>query len=101
MNFNLSFLGASAYPPNNPQQYPPSNPYPYPSAQQPSAPQTGVHPPPTAPGMHDIIRDNFLSSKLFCLALDGSGLPYPAGYMQPFLPMPPGYNPYNPYNMSK
>jgi hypothetical protein len=36
------------------------------------------------------------------LALDGSQLPYPGAYMQPFLPMPPGYNPYNPFfNMSK
>ena len=34
--------------------------------------------------------------------LDGSSLPYPAAYMQPFFPMPPGYNPYNPFcNSSK
>ena len=24
-------------------------------------------------------------------------LPYPNPYMQPFFPLPPGYNPYNPY----
>ncbi len=33
---------------------------------------------------------------------DGAALPYPTGYMQPFFPMPPGYNPYNPFfNTSK
>ncbi|CAF1534595.1 unnamed protein product, partial [Adineta steineri] len=28
---------------------------------------------------------------------DGSALPYPGAYMQPFFPMPAGYNPYNPF----
>jgi programmed cell death 6-interacting protein len=60
-----------------------NNPYaasatpPYPQAHQPSAPPTGGPPPTTAP--------------------DGSSLPYPGAYMQPFFPMPPGYNPYNPF----
>ncbi|CAF3718100.1 unnamed protein product [Adineta steineri] len=49
---------------------------PYPQSQQPAAPSTGG-PPPTTP--------------------DGSALPYPGSYMQPFFPMPPGYNPYNPF----
>jgi hypothetical protein len=32
----------------------------------------------------------------------GAPLPYPGAYMQPFFPMPPGYNPYNPgFNTSK
>ncbi|CAF0726806.1 unnamed protein product [Adineta ricciae] len=60
-----------------------ANPYaasaapPYPQSQQPSAPPTGGPPPTTTP--------------------DGSSLPYPGAYMQPFFPMPPGYNPYNPF----
>ncbi|CAF3344371.1 unnamed protein product [Rotaria sp. Silwood1] len=49
----------------------------YPPSQQPSAPSTGGPPPTTTP--------------------DGSALPYPNPYMQPFFPMPPGYNPYNPF----
>ncbi|CAF2465884.1 unnamed protein product [Rotaria sp. Silwood2] len=49
----------------------------HPPLQHPSAPSTGGPPPTTTP--------------------DGSALPYPNPYMQPFFPMPPGYNPYNPF----
>ncbi|CAF2989241.1 unnamed protein product [Rotaria socialis] len=49
----------------------------HPPSQQPSAPPTGGPPPTTTP--------------------DGSAVPYPNPYMQPFFPMPPGYNPYNPF----
>ncbi len=106
MNFILLFLAAPTYPPNtgsqnppnNASPYPPSNAPPYAQAQQPSAPPTGGQPPPTVPGML-ILQQRIVVS---ILALDGSQLPYPGAYMQPFLPMPPGYNPYNPFfNMSK
>ncbi|CAF1104046.1 unnamed protein product [Rotaria sordida] len=63
-----------AYQPTAAPHYPPGTAPPYP---QPAAPSTGGQPPPTAP--------------------DGSALPYPTSYMQPFFPMPPTYNPYNPY----
>jgi len=60
-----------------PHQATASAPPPYPPAHQPSAPPTGGPPATTTP--------------------DGSNLPYPGAYMQPFFPMPPGYNPYNPF----
>ncbi|CAM4785376.1 unnamed protein product [Rotaria magnacalcarata] len=63
------------YPPSTASSYPPVVAPPYP--QQPLAPSTSGQPPATAP--------------------DGSALPYPTAYMQPFFPMPPGYNPYNPF----
>ncbi|CAF2574960.1 unnamed protein product [Rotaria sp. Silwood2] len=66
---------APQYQPNAAPQYQPSAAPPYP--QQPTAPSAGGQPPPTVP--------------------DGTALPYPAAYMQPFFPMPPGYNPYNPF----
>ncbi|CAF3408926.1 unnamed protein product [Rotaria socialis] len=65
----------TAYPPTTASSYQPAAAPPYP--QQPLAPSTGSQPPATAP--------------------DGSALPYPTAYMQPFFPMPPGYNPYNPF----
>ncbi|CAF0836314.1 unnamed protein product [Didymodactylos carnosus] len=49
---------------------------PIPHQQQPSAPPIGQQPP-----------------------TDGANLPYPNPYMQPFFPMPPGYNPYQFFNM--
>ncbi|CAF4602306.1 unnamed protein product, partial [Rotaria magnacalcarata] len=68
------------YPPSTASSYPPVVAPPYP--QQPLAPSTSGQPPAIPP--------------------DGSALPYPTAYMQPFFPMPPGYNPYNPFfNMSE
>lgn len=86
-----------------------NNPYassaspPYPTAQQPSAPPTGGPPPPTAPGIMKLLNiENLFKNFYFFVILDGSSLPYPGAYMQPFFPMPPGYNPYNPFfNTSK
>ncbi len=83
----ILFLAAPAYPPSGVP--------PYPQAQQPSAPSTGGQPPPTGPSMNDIQRKDFFFYDIFFL--DGSQLPYPGAYMQPFFPMPPGYNPYNPF----
>jgi hypothetical protein len=83
----LNILAAPAYPPNAAS--------PYPQAQQPSAPSTGGQLPPTVPGMNDIKYKDCLSR--YYSFLGGAALPYPGAYMQPFFPMPPGFNPYNPY----
>ncbi|CAF1338613.1 unnamed protein product [Adineta steineri] len=70
-----------APPPAQQQQQTTTPAYPYgtapPYPTQPSAPVTGGQAPPTVP--------------------DGSALPYPGAYMQPFFPMPASYNPYNPF----
>ncbi|CAF3634704.1 unnamed protein product [Rotaria sordida] len=77
-------VGGNPAPPPTTTQQSANNPYAssvaptYPPSQQPSAPATDGVPPTTAP--------------------DGSALPYPNSYMQPFFPMPPGYNPYNPFS---
>ncbi|UJR13652.1 hypothetical protein I4U23_000664 [Adineta vaga] len=77
---NSAPTSATAPPPPIPHMnsgYPANSASAYPQAQQPSAPVTGGQAPPTVPS--------------------GAALPYPGAYMQPFFPMPPGYNPYNPF----
>ena len=62
--------------------YPASAAPPYPQAQQ-----------PMGPSRNDLGAVRLTSGPF----LDGAQLPYPNNYMQPFFPMPPSYNPYNPF----